>query len=84
MNTAHAGNGLVRTIIDAFEIEKPKGKHQCIIFKPLLTSMLHFQATLNPPNLTEDLLKALLNQLFLTFDYLHLKAKVIYTDIRSF
>lgn len=77
--TKHPGSGLIRTMLDVFEVEGPKGKHQCIVFEPLLTSVLHFQATMNPPSLTENLLKALLQQLLLTLDYLHSEAEVIHT-----
>ncbi|KAJ5569564.1 kinase-like protein [Penicillium hispanicum] len=83
IDTKHPGSGLVRSMLDAFEINGPKGSYQCIVFEPPLTSVLHFQATFDPPSLTEDLLKGLLQQLLLALDYLHSEAHVIHTDIQA-
>ncbi|KAF9249436.1 hypothetical protein DTO013E5_2746 [Penicillium roqueforti] len=33
LQTRHNVNGLIRTMLDSFEIEGPKGKHQCIVFE---------------------------------------------------
>lgn len=79
IKTKHIGSTLFRNMLDAFEIEGPRGKHQCIIFEPLLTSVSHFQKILDPPSLTEELLKPLLRQIFLVLDYLHSEAGVIHT-----
>lgn len=59
----HSGSSLVRKMIDKFELTGPRGVHQCIVYEPLLTSLLHFQATLEPKNIPEDLLKGALQQL---------------------
>ncbi|KAB8276260.1 kinase-like domain-containing protein [Aspergillus minisclerotigenes] len=40
----------------------------CVVQEPLLSSLLHFQATLNPMSLTEALLKGALQQLLLALD----------------
>lgn len=66
-------------MLDAFEINGPKGNYQCVVFEPLLTSVLHFQATFDPPSLTEELLKGLLQQLLLALDYLHSEAHAVHT-----
>ncbi|PTU19731.1 hypothetical protein P175DRAFT_0503248 [Aspergillus ochraceoroseus IBT 24754] len=83
INTHHPGSSLVRKMIDEFEIEGPSGNHQCIIYEPLLTSLLHFQATLDPKSLPEDLLKGALQQILHALDYLHSEAQVIHTDIQA-
>ncbi|GAB1194053.1 hypothetical protein APSETT444_003292 [Aspergillus pseudonomiae] len=70
-------------MIEEFKITGPRGSHQCIVYEPLLTSLLHFQATLNPKSLPEDLLKGALQQLLLALDYLHTEAHVIHTDIQA-
>lgn len=77
----HPGSGLVRKMIEKFEITGPRGVHQCIVYEPLLTSLLHFQATLDPKSLPEDLLKGALQQLLLSLDYLHSEAHVIHTGL---
>jgi serine/threonine-protein kinase SRPK3 len=79
VKTDHPGHELVRLMLDTFEIDGPKGNYQCIVHEPLLTSLLHFQATLNPTSLPEDLLKGTLQQLLLALDYLHTDARVIHT-----
>lgn len=68
-------------MLDAFEIDGLKGDYQCVVFEPLLTSVLHFQATFDPPNLPEELLKGLLQQLLLAIDYLHSEANVVHTGL---
>ncbi|KAE8145038.1 kinase-like domain-containing protein [Aspergillus avenaceus] len=83
VKTHHPGSALVRRMIGEFEIAGPSGKHQCIVYEPLLTSLLHFQATLNSQSLPEDLLKGALQQLLLALDYLHTEAHVIHTDIQA-
>lgn len=79
IKSKHIGSTLFRNMLDAFEIDGPRGKHQYIIFEPLLTSVSHFQKILNPPSLDEDLLKLLLQQIFFALDYLHSEAGVIHT-----
>lgn len=68
-------------MIEKFEVTSPKGIHQCIVYEPLLTSLLHFQATLDPMSLPEDLLKGALQQLLQALDYLHSEAHVIHTGL---
>ncbi|PYH66775.1 putative protein kinase [Aspergillus vadensis CBS 113365] len=79
IKSQHPGSSLVRQMIEKFELTSPKGIHQCIVYEPLLTSLLHFQATLDPMSLPEDLLKGALQQLLLALDYLHSEAHVIHT-----
>ncbi|RAL05403.1 putative protein kinase [Aspergillus ibericus CBS 121593] len=83
VKTDHPGRDLVRTMIDEFQVPGPGGSHQCIVYEPLLTSLLHLQATLNPKSLPEDLLKGALQQLLLALDFLHSEARVIHTDIQA-
>ncbi|KAL4782151.1 kinase-like domain-containing protein [Aspergillus varians] len=84
VETDHPGSALVRKVIEEFEIIGPSGvSHQCIAFEPLLTSLLHFQASLNPKSLAEDVLKGALQQLLLALDYLHSEAHVTHTDIQA-
>lgn len=83
ISSDHPGRGLIRTMLDSFEIDGPAGRHRCIVHEPLLVSLLHFQATLVPTSLPEDLLKGALQQLLLGLDYLHTEAHVIHTDIQA-
>jgi hypothetical protein len=71
-------------MMDIFDINGPEGKHQCIVHEPLLTSLLHFQATFNPPRLSEDLVRGAVQQLLFALDFLHTEAHVIHTGILLF
>jgi serine/threonine-protein kinase SRPK3 len=82
--SSHPGSAVVRTMMDIFDIDGPKGKHQCIVHEPLLTSLLHFQATFNPPRLSEDLVRGAVQQLLFALDFLHTEAHVIHTGILLF
>lgn len=77
--SSHPGSSLVRQMIDCFNIEGPKGEHQCIVHEVLLTSLLHFQATFNPPRLSADLVRGAVQQLLFSLDFLHTEAQVIHT-----
>lgn len=81
IKTDHPGRGSVRTMLDNFEVTGTKGTCQCVVHEPLLTSVLHFQAGLDPPSLPEDLLKGLLQQVLLALDYLHTEANVTHTGL---
>lgn len=70
-------------MIESFEIRGSNGHHQCIVYEPLLTSLLHFQATLDPQSLPEDLLKGALQQLLLALDFLHSEANIVHTGISA-
>lgn len=67
-----------------FKLPGPSGIHQCIVYEPMLISLLHFQATLDPKSLPEDLLKGALQQLLLALDYLHSEARVVHTGMAFF
>ncbi|KAL1991438.1 hypothetical protein VTN49DRAFT_5430 [Thermomyces lanuginosus] len=84
IRSCHPGSRLIRKMIDRFELKGLQNSiHQCIVHEPLLTSLWHFQMTLDPPNLPENLLKGALQQLFQAFDFLHSEAHVIHTDIQA-
>lgn len=35
IKTDHPGRGVIRTMLDAFEISGPKGDYRCVVFEPL-------------------------------------------------
>ncbi|KAI9675959.1 MAG: hypothetical protein M1829_003197 [Trizodia sp. TS-e1964] len=78
--SSHPGSAVVRIMMDLFDIDGPKGKHQFIVHEVLLTSLLHFQATFNPPRLSEDLVRGVVQQLLFALDFLHTEAQVIHTE----
>ncbi|KAJ5580194.1 protein kinase [Penicillium hispanicum] len=52
IQTKHIGS----TLLHGFEIDGPKDKHQYIVFEPLITSISHFQSTLDPPRPIESII----------------------------
>ncbi|KAL1991431.1 hypothetical protein VTN49DRAFT_5423 [Thermomyces lanuginosus] len=84
IRSCHPGSRLIRKMIDRFELKGLQNSiHQCIVHEPLLTSLWHFQMTLDPPNLPENLLKGTLRYLLQALDFLHSEAHVIHTDIQA-
>jgi len=76
---SHPGRSVIRTMLDNIEIDGSWGKHQFIVQEPLLTSLLHFQATFNPLRLNKDLIRGVAQQLLLALDFLHTEAHVTHT-----
>lgn len=68
-------------MLDNFEIDGRQGKRQCVVHEPLLVSLLHFQATFNPPRPNEELVRGVLQQVLAALDFLHTEAQVIHTGI---
>ena len=81
IKTQHPGSIIVRKMLGHFELSGPSGTHQCIVHESLLTSLLHFQATLDAKSLPENLLKGALQLLLEALDFLHTEAHVIHTGL---
>ncbi|KAG2012682.1 hypothetical protein GB937_007034, partial [Aspergillus fischeri] len=77
IKTDHPSSSLVRKIIEEFELTGPSA--YCL--RAAIIESLHFQATLDPTSLPEDLLKGALQQLLLALDFLHSEAHIIHTAL---
>lgn len=46
-------------MLDSFEINGPVGDHKCLVHEPLVTSLLHLEASFPAKRIAEDMLKPL-------------------------
>lgn len=81
IRSSHPGSAVVSTMIDRFDIVGPKGKHKCIALQVSLASLLHFQATLNPQRLSEELARGAVQQLLFALDFLHTEAHIMHASM---
>ncbi|KAI1918540.1 hypothetical protein LOZ65_004855 [Ophidiomyces ophidiicola] len=80
----HPGKAKIRNALDSFEIDGPLGRHQCLVQEPLLMSFQQLQYSFKHCTISEDMLKTLLQKLFVALDYLHMEAHVVHTDSSIF
>lgn len=66
-------------MLDSFEVDGPKGKHNCVTFQPLLISLGEFQFNLVPKILPEKMVKMAVIELLQALDFLHSEANIIHT-----
>ncbi|KAH8424327.1 uncharacterized protein LDX57_002078 [Aspergillus melleus] len=81
--TAHAGRDVIRTLLDAFDIDGPQDKHRCLVHPPLWESVLAFLRRNPVERLPSAVLAVVLHRLFLALDYLHTECQVAHTDIKA-
>ncbi|KAI9926764.1 hypothetical protein MW887_003859 [Aspergillus wentii] len=79
----HPGRDAVRTLLDTFNIEGPKDKHQCLVHTPLFESVLTFLRRNPVEKLPSAVIAFVLYRLFLALDYLHTECQIIHTDIKA-
>jgi serine/threonine protein kinase len=76
---SHPGYSHVRTALDAFTIPHQGNEHHCVVQKPMWGSFRHFIYRSPANQLSEDLLKSGLKQIFLALDYLHSECQLVHT-----
>lgn len=74
----HPGKGLLRLVLDDFQIAGPHGKHQCLLFAPLGLSYTDFRNRFPEKGLNKELLQQTLQLVLLGLDFLH-QADVVHT-----
>ncbi|KXG48603.1 uncharacterized protein PGRI_024730 [Penicillium griseofulvum] len=79
-NTLHPGYSHVRTALDAFTIWHQGNEHHCVVQKPMWGSFRHFIYRSPGQQLSEDLFKSGLKQIFLALDYLHSECQLVHTE----
>lgn len=78
---SHPGRDAVRTLLDAFYIDGPEDKHQCLVHPPLWESVLTFLRRNPVERLPSPVLRVVLRRLFLALDYLHTECQIIHTGL---
>lgn len=80
VESAHSGQSLVRELYDAFELDGPAGKHQCLVQQPMHMTVLELMR-LNPKPFNLPLLKITLRRVLSALDFLHTEAQVVHTGM---
>lgn len=80
-NPSHLGYRRVRTALDIFELQRPGGRHFCLVQPPMWESWKDLLRRNETGRFLEPLLKAGLRHLFLALDYLHSKCKLVHTGM---
>lgn len=76
--STHPGQGVIRALLDTFELSGPDGRHQCLLQPPMHISLFEMRQ-MNKEPLPAQLLKLTLRRLLLALDFLHTEAKMIHT-----
>lgn len=77
----HPGRDAVRTLLDAFYINGPGDRHQCLVHPPLFESILTFLHRNPVERLPSVIVAVILQRLFLALDYLHSECQIIHTGL---
>jgi hypothetical protein len=84
VNPSCTGFGVLRTVIDSFEVGTPYGKHKCLVYAPMRESLHIFRRRFGNDKLPLPILKAHLKILLLGLGYLHSACEVVRTgEIQS-
>ncbi|CAL1698674.1 unnamed protein product [Somion occarium] len=83
IRTNHSGSLLVRQMLDEFQVTSEQGKFQCIVHPPLAITLGSFRRMIPTKSLPVDLLRAVLQHLLSSLDFLHTEARVVHTDIQE-
>ena len=80
IKSAHPGQSLIRELYDAFELDGPEGKHQCLVQQPMHMTVLEMMR-LNPEPFNLPLLKMTLRRILSALDFLHTEVNIIHTGM---
>ena len=83
VKTSHVGSTLVRRMLDEFEVTREEHKYQAIIYEPLAITLRGFRKLFASQSLPVDLLKLVLQHIFIALDFLHTHARVIHTGVST-
>ena len=78
----HRGRGILRTVINDFEVESQSGSHLCLVFEAMREPISLFRRRFGADNVTRPFLpifKAYLRILLEGLDYLHSECHIIHT-----
>ncbi|OBT80369.1 hypothetical protein VF21_00899 [Pseudogymnoascus sp. 05NY08] len=82
VNSPHSGQALIRELYESFDLQRPDGRHRCLVLQPMHMSLLEMMG-LNPWPFDLPLLKMTVQRLLSALDFLHTEAGVIHADIKT-
>ncbi|KAJ5352583.1 hypothetical protein N7452_001557 [Penicillium brevicompactum] len=78
----HFGKGLVRLVLEQFNIPGPSGTHTCLIYQPLGMNFTELQQFCSDSKLPDDLLQRSVQLTLISLAFLH-ENDVVHTDIST-
>ncbi|KAL4815772.1 kinase-like protein [Aspergillus spinulosporus] len=82
IDSSHPGQSLIRELYDSFDLQGPRGMHQCLVLQPMNMTLLEMMR-MNPRPFDLPLLKMTVKRLLLALDFLHAEAEVIHADLKT-
>ncbi|KAI5196597.1 hypothetical protein E4T39_07725 [Aureobasidium subglaciale] len=79
----HPGRTAIRTLLDYFEVQGPKGSHRCLVHPALWESILDLKHRNPIQRLPATVVASILKRLFDALDLLHNECRVAHTDIKE-
>ncbi|KAI9889213.1 MAG: hypothetical protein M1814_005662 [Vezdaea aestivalis] len=83
LKSKHPGHRHVRSALDTFVLQGPKGEHQCLVHEPMWETVGELLQRNRSRRFPQDLLKFFLFRLLQALDFLHTEAHLIHTDISA-
>lgn len=80
----HPGRLAVRSLLDSFDVDGPKGQHRCLVHPPLWESFLTFLHRNPIRRLPIAIVVPTLRRVFEALDFLHTECKIIHTGKSTF
>ncbi|KAI1149391.1 kinase domain protein [Nemania diffusa] len=80
---SHEGLSFIRTPIDDFSIEGPKGTHLCLVYQPMRETLFRLQQRCPEHRLPLPIFKLFTYYFLQALDYLHTECRLIHTDIKD-
>jgi hypothetical protein len=73
---AHPGEGLVQSLVDAFDLRGPNGLHECLVMPPAMMSVRDAKEASYSRLFRPDVARSIIAQLALAVDFVHGKGIV--------
>ncbi|KAL4792361.1 kinase-like domain-containing protein [Aspergillus venezuelensis] len=84
LTPSHPGRSLLRTYLDAFEIEGPEkgSSHSCLVYPPMRETLAMYQRRFEGGRVPLEIGKVYVRALLTGLEYLHGVGRVVHTDLK--
>ncbi|RAL15370.1 putative protein kinase [Aspergillus homomorphus CBS 101889] len=82
VDPSHRGRSLIRTLLDSFEVEGPRGSHSCLVYPPMREPLSMYQRRFDGEKMPLPLIKTYIRALLTGLDYLHKECRIVHTDLK--